>query len=125
MHLITLEEIKNNLHILFSSISNREMASLFWVTVFFIFLLSKGELKQIIADFLKNLFQKPIVIILFLFLLYTTFLIWIYKKSGFWNTNLEKDTILWVIGTALILVFNSVKAQNFSHFKEIIKDAFK
>lgn len=125
MHLTTLEEIKNNLYILFSSISNREIASLFWITVFFIFLLSKGEMRQIIANFLKILFQKIIIVILFLFLLYTSLLVWTYKKLGFWDSNLEKDTILWAIGTALILVFNSVKAQNFSHFKEIIKDTFK
>lgn len=125
MHSITLEEIKNNLYILFSSISNREIASLFWITVFFIFILSKGEMRSIIGNFLKTLFQKPIIVILLLFLLYTTLLIWIYKKLDFWSSNLEKDTILWVTGTALILVYNSVKAQNFNHFKEIIKDAFK
>ena len=77
------------------------------------------------GDFLKILFKKPISVILFLFLLYSILLIWIYRQLGFWSNNLEKDTILWVIGTALILAFNAVKAQDFSHFKEIIKDAFK
>lgn len=120
-----MEEIKNNLYILFKSLSNREIASIFWITVLFIFLLSKREMKTIISNFFKILFEKPIIVILLLFLLYTISLIWIYKKSGLWSSNLEKDTILWVIGTALVLVFNSVKAQNFSHFKEIIKDTFK
>ena len=120
-----MEEIKNNFSILINSFSNREIASLFWITVFFIFLLSKGEMRTIMGDFLKILFKKPISVILFLFLLYSILLIWIYRQLGFWSNNLEKDTILWVIGTALILAFNAVKAQDFSHFKEIIKDAFK
>lgn len=105
-----------------NSLSNREIATLFWMIVIFTVLIyfsksSKAFLAVIKAFFAKKLMYCYIVIGVYLFLM-----IQILNKTIFWETYLFKDFTIWLVGFAMVSFFSINKINTNS---ELIKRFLK
>lgn len=81
-------------------INNREIASIFWVVIFFVccFVFSKD--RSDLFDTTKNLisafFSKTIILLCIFLAIYSIFEVYFLWKFGFWEFFLLKETLLWV-----------------------------
>lgn len=106
--------------------STREIAVIFWLVVFCIYILINKEIRKSAYRVIIALGNKYVVFaILFLFVytyLITYFPLYI---CGAWDGSMIKDTCIWFLFTALSLLFNVNKARDFTFFKRIITDNIK
>lgn len=70
---------------------------------------------------IKTFYSWKILTPLLVMLAYSGISIWILTNVGVWNVSLLKDTIFWLLGTAVVLLFNTNKAsQNPAFFKTMM-----
>ena len=105
-------------------LNNRELASLIWLAVAAAWVLSRRDLRSGIAGILKSL-TNPLLLLPLLGLLgWIALEIWAGGKLGLWNTGLVSNTVVWTVGTALVLYFNVNKAaEDPLFFRKTIKSA--
>jgi len=110
----------------FESFNNRERAIVVWLLLFSLWILFRKDTRVAVFNVLKVFFDKKIISIVLGMILYTSLIVFSLYKLELWDAFLLKDTIFWVIGTALVLLFNTNKAtQNVSFFKETVFKAFR
>ena len=87
-------------------LNNRELASLIWLAVAAAWVLSRRDLRSGIADILKSLAEPSPAVCRYS-------VCWLdrtgdlgRRKLGLWNTGLVPNTVVWTVGTALVLCFN-------------------
>jgi hypothetical protein len=103
--------------------NNREIATVIWVFVLFFLLLIKKDIRASFLNFIKALFQRKILIILFLITLYFTAITTILYYIKFWNITLLKDSIEWLLFTGILICFNAITAnKDEKFFRTIIKE---
>ncbi len=107
------------------SISNREMALLIWIVILLLWMLSSNSVRKSLSNVLKVFFVWKIVSLYAIFCLYASSLTWLSYKADFFDLGLLKDTIIWTLGTAVIMVAQSIKVTNWGYFREIVKDTLK
>lgn len=91
-------------------LNNREMTTLCWLGIAVLWVLNKKELRRDISRLLKLLLQPPIIISLLAMFAWIGCELWIGNWLSLWTTALAKGTVLWVVGTAIVLVFNCQQA---------------
>jgi hypothetical protein len=114
------------IRIIFLEINNREKAIIFWSALFFMWALSKKEVRKSLFHLLKTFFAPKLFIIFLLFTSYVLILLQLFNKIGFWEAFLIKDTIVWFFGVGLVLFANipeAKKDENF--FKNLLINNFK
>jgi len=115
-----------NLWTFFESFNNREKAIAVWLLLFFVWIFFRKDTRTAVFNVLKVFFDKKIISIVLGMLLYTLLIVFSLNKFGLWDAFLLKDTIFWVIGTALVLLFSTDKAtQDIAFFKVTVFNAFK
>lgn len=110
---------------IFDTLSNREIAWAGWSLALLAFVLSNKPLRKIIWGTLNVLAVPTILIVGLLFLDYVLVIIDILQRIGFWNTSLTKDTLLWLLGSGLVLMFNAPTVRDTGHFKRNVLDMVK
>jgi hypothetical protein len=105
--------------ILNNTFTNREIAILVWSIVIIAWLLSQKSLRSSIVDLLKaSVAITPPILIMFLYVSVIVFTLYI---NHFWNSTMIKDTTLWVIGGALVMLFSSMKAmEDERHLRDVV-----
>ena len=68
------------------------------------------------AGILKSLASPPLLLPLLGLLGWIALEIWAGGKLGLWNTGLVPNTVVWTVGTALVLYFNVNQAAEDSLF---------
>ena len=107
-------------------INNREKSIILWTVLFFIWALSRKEIRSSFIDVLKAFFIPKIFVPLLMLSGYIIFIVWVLSKFGYWKIFLLKDTLIWFFGFAFILFFNSNKAtEEDSFFKKVLIDNVK
>ncbi len=105
-------------------LNNRELASLIWLAVAAAWVLSRRDLRSGIADILKSLASPPLLLPLLGLLGWIALEIWAGGKLGLWNTGLVPSTVVWTVGTALVLCFNvNQAAEDSLFFRKTAKSA--
>src|SRR3546814_10979860 len=81
--LAMLSELRSNniMNDVWASISNREIATLLWLSVFLIFVLNRKKLRECLCNVLRAFFKPVIVIPLLLAAFYATGEIYILRRS--------------------------------------------
>ena len=103
--------------------NNREIATAIWVFAFFFLLLIKKEIRTSFLNFIKALFQRKILFILFFIILYFTVITTTLYYIRFWNITLLKDSIEWLLFTGILICFNTITASKDEKiFRKIIKE---
>ena len=87
-------------------LNSREMATLCWLGIAVLWVLNKKELRRDISRLLKLFLQPPIIISLLAMFAWIGCELWIGNWLSLWSAALVKGTVLWVVGTAIVLLFN-------------------
>ena len=108
--------------------NNREIAVGIWLLVVTLLaLLSKSIRKIFLESFprlCKLFFNRWILIPLGLAAGYIVLVILVLQKTGFWNSGLLKNTILWCISVPVVLMFR-ISTQDENSFWNAVKDNFR
>ena len=93
-----------------NTFNNREWSILIWVSLFLLWAISRKEIRDSFHDVLRAFFQIKIIIPTALLAIYAFGSIVLLSKIGYWEYSLLKDTVIWFLGVAFIMLVNSVKA---------------
>ena len=117
--------MNNNIQSLIQSFSNREIAILIWLAIGLITVLIIGRTQKPLAGIVKLLFSKTFLKWFALIFIYISLIIYFLFRIGLWNFRLTGDTLFWIFGVALILVFNLNKAENINYFKKMVYNSIR
>ena len=87
-------------------LNSREMATLCWLGIAVLWVLYKKEWRRDISRLLKLFMQPPIIISLLAMFAWIGCELCVGNWLSLWSTALAKGTVLWVVGTAIVLFFN-------------------
>ena len=106
--------------------TNREIAIIFWLVVLLIYCITNKGIRNSLIDVLKVLTSKTFIIIMSGKLTYISGIIFVLYKIGYWESYLIKDTAIWSIFTAFVLMLSSNdKALQEGFFKGKIIESIK
>lgn len=105
-----------------NSLSNREIAILFWMIAIFTVLIYISKSSNALFGVLKAFFAKKLVYCYVVIVVYLFLMIEIFKKTIFWEAFLFKDFAIWLVGFALVSFFNINKINTNS---ELVKRFLK
>mgnify|MGYP000658385388 FL=1 len=106
--------------------STREIAAIFWLVVFCIYILINKEIRKAAYRVIIALGNKYVVFAILSLFVYTSLITYFpLYVCGAWDGSMIKDTCIWFLFTALSLLFNVNKARDFTFFKRIITDNIK
>jgi hypothetical protein len=106
--------------------NNREKALIIWLLIALVCILISKNFRPPFLSLLKVLFATKIAIALLVMLAYISLVVFAAYTVLFWDISLLKDTIIWVLGTAVIMFVNYDKAIKESHyFKKVLQDNVK
>lgn len=108
-------------------LSNRDLAVAFWLAVLAIWFLRDKQNRKSLSSVLKALLNTTIIATLILLAAYITGIVLGLKSIGIWNSSDHlKDTVLWSITVAFVLIVNISNVQKDEQFfKNAIKDSIK
>ncbi len=108
---------------LFSIFSSRELATLFWVVVFTIWVIRKDNVLASVWSFIKSF--SALWKFLLLLALYISTVLYVLSELSIWNTEMLKVTIYWIFGWSVVAFINSGKLlQKKGYLRSIFKDIF-
>lgn len=94
--------------------------------MFFIFCLANKDIRESLADTFKLLCSMSILRVFSIMSIYIAGIIYFLFILGYWDTNLTKDTLIWITFTAVVLLFNSTdKALQEGFFKRKVIESIK
>ncbi len=99
-----------------NSFNNREISLAIWIAVALLWALSKSEIRHSSRDLLAATTKVKILAPSGIMAIYVWGIAAVLARVGLWNSGLLKDTLLWFIGTALILFGKSVSAASDPQF---------
>src|SRR6266536_2885551 len=97
-------------------LNNREWAILIWLSIFIAWALSRRDVRSSVGDLLRTASSPKLLVPLAGMLGYVALEVWLGSKATLWRSNLVKDTIVWLIVSALALFINSSEAGRQPHF---------
>jgi hypothetical protein len=112
------------------SFNNREIASAIWLAigaVFFVpYLLPTADLKRLVFELLKALFQPRLVVLFGAYALWVTLGAYLLSLVGLWTAFELKNTIMWFLFSGAGLLARAIQHDgDASFFGEIIRDQFR
>ncbi len=109
-----------------NSLNNRELAILLWILLALVFFIWKPDIRKSLTSVLKALAHKKILIPIIIVGIYALLEVVILKYLRIWDIFLIKDTIVWFLGTALVMLPNYEKVTLAgSNVKRLILDNIK
>jgi hypothetical protein len=103
----------------------REISSLLWLGLFVAWALSVKSVRKSLGPVFRSLATPTIAIPLVLMIGYVCLSVFILHSLGVWTRSDAKDTILWLLGFALITFFEtSAVSRDPSRFKTIVVELF-
>ncbi len=106
--------------------NNRELATFLWVLILIVAFLFHKKIRSSIVTVIKAFFQKYILLVFLLMLLYISLQIFLLYNVMLWDFSLVKDTVYWILGIASVLLVNVDKAtKNRLYFKNLVLNGIK
>lgn len=106
--------------------NTREIALIIFIVIFLVVILLIRKVRKSLKPILKIICSKKLIfpfVFLYIYLFITVILL---KKYNFWNFELLKDTLIWVLFSSTAFMFASVDdGSNESLFKKLIKANIK
>lgn len=93
--------------------NNRELAIIFWLSVFLIFSLTRKKVRKSSIQLVKAFFRHKIIASILLMTIYVELLVLGLLKLGFWEQYLLKDTVLWpiIVGFPLLMKLDKISGE--------------
>lgn len=109
-----------------SLFNNREKAIAIWLVVGLIVMLFQRSIRHPFQEVLRCFFRWKMLIIVLPMLLWVGLEVFGVRAAGLWDTSLLKDTILWTLGVAFVLLINTgTAAQDEHYFRKVLLDNAK
>lgn len=109
-----------------SEINNREKSIIIWSSMFFLWAITRKEIRSAFIGVLKAFFTPKLFIPFLVYSAYITSIIFLFSKIGFWKSFLLKDTLVWFFGFAFINYVNINKVnEEKGYIKNNLIDNFK
>jgi hypothetical protein len=109
-----------------SEINNREKSIIIWSSMFFLWAITRKEIRSAFFGVLKAFFTPKLFLPFLVYSAYITFIIFLFSKIGFWKSFLLKDTLVWFFGFAFINYVNINKVnEKEGYIKKILIDNLK
>ncbi|MDD5288827.1 MAG: hypothetical protein PHY28_06950 [Dehalococcoidales bacterium] len=106
--------------------NSRELATFLWMVIFIVIFLFKHEIRSSFVAVIKSFFNKYVILLFFLMLLYISLQIYLLYKVNLWDISLIKNSIYWILGVASVLLINIDQAKKEElYFKKLIMRNFK
>lgn len=100
--------------------NNRELVVIFWSLLVLVFALkTPGVRKAVFSLFKKLLSTKKVLIPFGVIYFYLVFAIYTLYQLGFWEFYLLKDTVTWLLGATIVMIFNSISVNSIRDFYQI------
>ena len=96
--------------------NNREIAIGLWVIVAVILLLFTKAARQFLKTALPILFCKKFVVFYIVFLSYLAVVLFVLNWAEWWDFELLKDTIFWVLFVELPIFTKAIEKADGTHF---------
>lgn len=115
-----------SIEILNGTFNNREIALLFNMMIFIIWMLFTKGIRKSLVNLLKQFFVKEILILTSFMLAYTYAILYVLSTIKLWDNSMIKEALYWTFGVGIIILFNSNEViKEESYFKKIITEKFK
>lgn len=106
--------------------SNRELALIAWVLFIAIGSILWKKTRDSSIHLIKTFFQRRIILLQLFIWGYVAGVIWIFYRLELWNWSMLKDSIIWAVFSAFIIMFGVLTAKKKSQqIKQTLLDAFK
>lgn len=105
--------------------STRELALIIWIVLAISAFSFNKNIRQSVATLLRSFFVTSIQVSLLVLIIYEATIVYGLSTIGLWDTTLLKDTIIWGLTVAFIMLMNAHKIKDKSYFKDTVKDALK
>lgn len=92
--------------------NNREIASALWLLLFAIWVISKSEARAAFQPLIRAFLKWQILVPLLSMIAYVAIVVGGLGAIGFWDVSLMKDTVLWMLGFASIMLFRANKVDD-------------
>ena len=109
----------------FSEINNRELSIIMWIVIFSIWALTQKKVRAASLSLIKAFFAKKLVYGYLLMLLYIAMIIYPFYFIGIWGFFWIKNTMLWIICIAFVMLMQFSKATEENYFKNSVRDNLK
>lgn len=107
-------------------INNRELATIIWFSIIFIFLMTKKEIRSFFPQFFQILMNKQVIVVFSASIIWTIISIVALREVGLWSSDNLKTTLVWVVTFAFSTLFDINKIETSDgYFKGQIKSALK
>lgn len=107
-------------------LSNREIATIIWLFILFVWVLSNRSVRKTFLSLLKAFFVRQILVSIILMILYISSLVALSYQIGLWNTTQIKNTIIWSLGVAFLMFFNANNVnEDENYFRNAVLDNLK
>ncbi len=106
--------------------NNREIATAIWTGIALIIILFSKQLRKNVADILKVLFTKLFLVLFSITCIYTIIIVLFLIRFNFWDVEMLKDTMVWIVFSAFIACINSNNdKKKEKYFKYMLFDNLK
>jgi hypothetical protein len=106
--------------------NNREIATAIWLSIFVLWVLTKPNVRDAIANVFSVLLKWKLLVCIAAMVLYTAAIVAVLYFIGFWQLSMTKDTVLWFCFTAFVMVMRYATSRNDdSIFRAVIADSLK
>jgi len=106
--------------------NNREIATAVWVLLFAVWAVQKEAIRKALARAIQLFFCFKVVAPVGLMLLYSSAAVLILASAGLWRTSQLKDTVVWFVLTAVVLMVRFVTSYgNQSIFRDVLRETVK
>ncbi len=106
-------------------LNNRELSIVFWFLVIAIFLLKNKDVRNSIWGILNMLGSRFFLTVFGIVFAYQIGILYLLYRCSIWDSSYSKDTILWFVGSAVIVLFKANKLKQLSAFREVIAEQLK
>jgi hypothetical protein len=107
-------------------LDNREKAWLIWIAFGLILVLRSKNFPSSLVSVVKTLLSKQILIVLAAMVGYVSLEVCVFHRLGLWDFGMVKATVVWLLGQALVMVFNHNRAhKDASYFKRTVLASLK
>lgn len=97
------------MHDVLATLDNREKAIIIWVAVLLAFVFATSGIRSL-ASILRIILSRQILSVLIAMVGYVSLIVFVAYRLGLWDFGMTKDTLVWLLGPALVMVFNSAEA---------------
>lgn len=104
-----------------SVFSNRELAFLIWLVILLVYFLIKNKWRHHLKRIIMSAFTLKLVAIYITLIIYASIIVILLYLLNIWGIFLLKDTVVWLIFSALGTAFTLNRINDFGYFTDLIK----